>query len=86
MYNVVVLNDMFKALEDAQEDLQEYLTDKTATSLGKFNTTYDQLFKTINNITIQFASQKEQLAYSDLQGMMQTLSANIDEAISASSV
>lgn len=84
MYNVVVLNDMFKALEDAQEDLQEYLTDKTATSLGKFNTTYDQLFKTINNITIQFASQKEQLAYSDLQGMMQTLSANIDEAISAS--
>ncbi len=84
MYNVVVLNDVFNNLENTRDDLQEYLTDKTASSFNEYTTSYTNLSQNINEMPITFATEKELLAYSDLRGMMLTLSFEMDNAVAAS--
>ena len=81
--NVVQLNDADSQLNDSLEELELYLTTRTLRSNETLNRKIDQLYQIVNSMPEQYATQEEQLAYSNLRGLMISLSQRLDDTITA---
>ncbi len=80
--NVVLLNDANELMDEALEELELYLTTKSFRSTESFNRKFDELYRAINSMPIRFSTQEEQIAYSDLRGLLITLNQQVDQSIS----
>jgi len=81
--NVVTLNRTYNLLERSLTELEQYLTAGISRSNEKFNTVFDELYRSINAMPLEFSTEEEQLAYNNIRGMLISLSQQADYCISA---
>ena len=79
--NVVKLNQANGLVDETIEELELYLTTNNFRSIESFNRKLDETFKLINTMPVTYSSQKEQIAYNNLRGLLTTWNSQLNICI-----
>lgn len=83
MHDIVAISNVNSTLDEMMEDFEEYLTLKTADSLNRFNSKYDELYQSLDSMSIVFYSEEEQIIYKNVNAQLLSLNEEMDSAIIA---
>lgn len=84
MHDIVAISNVDSTLDEMMDDFEEYLTLKTASSLNRFNSKYDELYQLLDSMSIVFYSEEEQIIYKNINSQLASLNDEMDSAIIAS--